>query len=156
MAEPPTQTRIAENKKARFDYTITDTFEAGLVLTGTEVKSLRNGKANIRDAYAAVHGEEIWLINAHIDVYKQGNRFNHEPLRHRKLLLKKREINKLIGALKTKGVTLIPLNMFFNARGIAKIEMGIATGKKKHEKREAIKERDWKREQSRAMKGDRE
>lgn len=142
------------NRKARFEYKIDDTFEAGIVLTGTEVKSLRAGKASIQESYAAVHDEELWLINATIESYKQGNRFNHEPKRKRKLLLKKREIQKMIGALKTKGVTMIPLKLYFNDRGFAKLQLGIATGKKQHEKRETIKERDWKREQGRILKGE--
>ena len=150
---PRMRISVALNRKARFDYHINDTMEAGIVLTGTEVKSLRAGKANIQDAYAAEHGEELWLINSHIDEYTQGNRFNHQPRRHRKLLLKKREVSKLIGQLRTKGVTLIPLELYFNERGIAKIALGLATGKKQHDKRDAIKERDWKREQARALKG---
>lgn len=150
---PPEEREVvASNRKAHFDYHIEDVWEAGLVLTGTEVKSLRAGKAQIRDAYGTAHGNEIWLINSYIEEYKQGNRFNHHPTRHRKLLLKAREVKKIIGSLKVKGVTLIPLNLYFNARGIAKIEIGLATGKKKYEKRDAIKERDWKREQSRIMK----
>lgn len=128
--------------------------EAGIVLTGTEVKSLRDGKANIRDAYAFERGEEIWLHNAYIAEYRRGNRFNHAPTRERKLLLRRREIRKLIGALKTKGVTLIPLELYFNEKGIAKLNLGLATGKKKYEKREAIKERYWKREQGRLLKGE--
>jgi SsrA-binding protein len=149
-----TRVQVATNRKARHEYTIADTLEAGIVLTGTEVKSMRNGKANIQDAYATEYRGEIWLVNARIEVYTQGNRFNHEPLRHRKLLLKAKEIKKLLGALRTKGVTLIPLQLYFNEKGIAKLEIGLATGKKKHEKREAIKERDWKRDQARAIKGD--
>lgn len=141
------------NRKARFEYTIDELFQAGIALTGTEVKSLRLGKASIGEAYAAAHDEEIWLINATIEEYKQGNRFNHEPKRKRKLLLKRKEINKLIGALKNKGVTLIPLKLYFNDRGIAKLELGLATGKKQHEKRESIKDREWKREQARLLKG---
>lgn len=124
------------------------------MLQGTEVKALRAGKANIRDAYASHEGNEMWLINANIEEYTQGNRFNHQPRRPRKLLLKRREIKKLIGQLNTKGVTLVPLELFFNERGFAKCLLGVATGKKKYEKREAIKERDWKREQSRALKND--
>lgn len=123
------------------------------MLTGTEVKSLRNGKGNIKEAYAAAENNEIWLINAHIDEYKQGNRFNHNPRRTRKLLLHRGEIKKLIGRIKTKGVTLVPLNLYFNEKGMVKLEIGVATGKKKYEKREAIKERDWKRDQARALKG---
>ncbi len=140
------------NRKARFEYKIEETFEAGLVLTGTEVKSLRLGKASIQEAYATIYKEEAWLINSTIEEYKQGTRYNHEPKRQRKLLLKRREIKKLIGALKTKGVTLIPLKLYFNQRGIAKLQLGLATGKKQHEKRDAIKERDWKREQARLLK----
>ena len=142
---------IAVNKKARHDYQIEETLEAGLVLTGTEVKSLREGKANIRDAYAFERGGEIWLHNAYIAEDKQGNRFNHAPLRERKLLLRKSEIRKLVGSLKTKGVTLVPLELFFNEKGIAKLSVGLASGKRQYEKREAIKERDWKREQARLM-----
>lgn len=154
---PPQQKKsVALNRKARFEYTIGDVTEAGIVLTGTEVKSLRAGKASIQDAYASEHGEELWLINAHIDEYSQGNRNNHNPLRHRKLLMKKREINKFIGQLKTKGVTLIPLELYFNERGVAKLALGVATGKKQHEKREAIKDREWKREQGRLLKGERD
>lgn len=148
----PTRQPIAVNKKARHDYHIEDTLEAGIVLQGTEVKSLREGKANIRDAYAFERGGEIWLHNCYIAEYKMGNRFNHAPTRERKLLLKRREIKKLIGQLKTKGVTLIPLELYFNEKGIAKLMIGLASGKKKYEKREAIKERDWKREQARLLK----
>ncbi len=152
MAKPLDKVTVAQNRKARHNYTITDTLEAGLVLHGTEVKSLRAGRANIRDAYATEKDGEIWLLNAHIEEYKMGNRNNHQPLRHRKLLLKKREIKKLIGLTATKGATLVPLELFFNERGIAKIIIGIATGKKQHEKREAEKERDWKRQQAVLMK----
>lgn len=148
----PDRITISVNKKARFEYFIEEEFEAGMVLTGTEVKSLRDGKANIKDAYAFERGGEIWLHNCHISEYKRGNRFNHAPLRERKLLLHRKEIKKLIGALKSKGTTLAPLELFFNERGYAKIKLGLASGKKKHEKREAIKERDWKREQGRILK----
>lgn len=154
MNKPLDRQVIAQNKKARHDYTISDTYEAGLVLQGTEVKAMRVGKANIRDSYATHQENEIWLLNVHIDEYTQGNRFNHAPRRPRKLLLKQREIKKLIGLLKTKGVTLVPLELYFNERGYAKCELGVATGKKKYEKRDAIKERDWKRDQDRAMKND--
>ena len=150
-----TKVTVATNRKARHEYFIEDVYEAGLALTGTEVKSLREGKANIKESYASVDkAEEVWLINAYIEEYKQGNRNNHDPKRHRKLLLKRREINKLLGALKVQGTTLIPLSLYFNEKGIAKLEIGLARGKKKYEKREAIKERDWKREQARALKGD--
>lgn len=143
---------VALNRKARFEYTIEEEIEAGIVLTGTEVKSLRAGKANIADAYAAVkEGDGIWLLNAYIAEYFEGNRFNHEPKRARKLLLHKKQINKLAGRLKVKGVTLIPLSLYFNRRGLAKIKMGIAVGKKSYEKRDVIKKRDWERDKARIM-----
>ena len=143
---------VAENRKARYNYFIDGTIEAGIMLVGTEVKSLRAGHANIADAYAAVEGDEIFLINCDIAVYDKANRFNHEPRRPRKLLLRRREINKLIGQVKKGGVTLIPLSLYFNERGIAKIELGLAHGKKKHDKRATEKERDWKREKDRLLK----
>lgn len=143
---------IATNKKARFDYTITDTYEAGIVLVGTEVKSLRNGAVNLKDSHAVVEGNEVWLLNVHIEEYTQGNRNNHRPTRPRKLLLNGREIKKLTGSIKAKGTTLVPLAMYFNDKGYVKVEIGLASGKKKHEKREAIKERDWKRDQARSLK----
>jgi SsrA-binding protein len=145
-------TTVAVNRKARFEYTLEDEFEAGLVLTGTEVKSLRTGRANIADAYAGERQGEFWLWNATIPEYAGGNRHNHEPKRARKLLLHKRQMNKLIGRLKNKGVTLVPLSLYFNSRGIAKIKLALAVGKKQYEKRETIKERDWKRQQSRLLK----
>lgn len=144
-------TTVSFNRKARFEYTIEEEFEAGIVLTGTEVKSLRAGKANIGDAYAGVKGEEIWLFNATIAEYAGGNRFNHEPRRDRKLLLHKKQINKLLGKLKTKGVTLVPLSLYFNSRGMAKLKIAIATGKKAYEKRDTIKKRDWERDKARIM-----
>lgn len=143
---------VAINRKARFEYSIDDVFEAGLVLVGTEVKSLRAGRANIQDAYAGPYQEEIWLYNAHISEYEQGNRNNHKPTRPRKLLLHKKQVNKLLGLLKVKGTTLIPLQMYFNASGFAKLELGVARGKKQYEKRETIKARDWKKEQGRLLK----
>lgn len=143
---------IAFNRKARYEYTIEEEFEAGLVLTGTEVKSLRLGKANIGDAYAGPKDEAIWLINAHIAEYAGGNRFNHEPRRPRKLLLHKKQIKKLLGRLKVKGVTLVPLSLYFNSRGLAKVKLGLAMGKKTYEKRDAIKQRDWQRDKARIMK----
>lgn len=142
---------VAFNRKARFDYAIEEEIEAGLVLTGTEVKSLRQGKANISDAYAGGKEDAIWLFNATIAEYPGGNRFNHEPRRPRKLLLHKRQIKKLLGRLKVKGVTLIPLSLFFNSRGLAKITLGLATGKKEYEKRDDIKKRDWQRDKARIM-----
>lgn len=143
---------VAINRRARFEYSLEDVYEAGLVLQGTEVKSLRSGRANIQDAYAGLYQGEIWLFNAHIPEYKMGNRFNHMPTRPRKLLLQSRQINKLRGLLKVRGTTLVPLQLYFNASGYAKLEFAVAYGKKLHDKREAIKDRDWKREQSRLLK----
>ena len=140
-----------ENRKARHNYFIEDTIEAGIMLTGTEVKSLRQGGANIAESYAAEKEGALWLLNAHISEYKGGNRFNHEPLRPRKLLLHKREIDKLIGAVRRSGNTIVPLKIYFNDRGYAKVLLGIARGKKQHDKRASIKERDWKREQGRLI-----
>ncbi len=144
--------QVALNRKARFEYSITEEFEAGMVLTGTEVKSLRAGRANINDAYAAAREGELWLLNAHIEEYGQGNRFNHELRRPRKLLLQARQIRKIIGQLKVKGVTLIPLSLYFNSRGYAKVKLGLGIGKKKYEKRETIKARDWQRQKDRLLK----
>ena len=142
---------IAENRRARFDYFIDDTIEAGLVLTGTEVKSLRNGRANIAESYAAVEGREIMLINATIPEYGPANRFNHQPRRPRKLLLHRKQIDKLIGAVQREGRTLAPLKLYFNDKGRVKLELALATGKKAHDKRAVVAERDWKREQGRLM-----
>ena len=142
---------IAENRRARYDYFIENTLEAGLQLTGTEVKSLRNGRANIAESYAAVEGREIVLINANIPEYGPANRFNHEPKRPRKLLLHRKEIDKLIGAVQRDGRTLAPLKLYFNDKGRVKLELALATGKKAHDKRAATAERDWKREQGRIM-----
>jgi SsrA-binding protein len=141
----------AENRKARFNYAIEDTFEAGVALTGTEVKSIRNGKATIAESYADARGGEIWLVNATIPEYLQGNRFNHAPKRPRKLLLHRRQINKLIGAVEREGMTLIPLKLYFNEKGRAKIELALAKGKKLHDKRETEKKRDWNREKGRLL-----
>ena len=144
---------IAENRRARFDYFLEQTFEAGLALTGSEVKSLRNGRANIAESYAAVQGDEIMLVNADIPPYAQsGPHFNHEPRRHRKLLLKRKEIDKLIGAVQRDGRTIIPTKLFWNDRGMAKLEVALAKGKKEHDKREATAERDWQRDKARLMK----
>lgn len=143
---------VAVNRKARFEYAIGEVVEAGLVLQGTEVKSLRNGRANIADAYASHKDGEIWLWNADIPQFTHGNRNNHEPKRGRKLLLNARQVKKLIGELKVRGTTLIPLELYFNARGYAKVAMAVAKGKAQHDKRDVIKERDWKREQGRLMK----
>ena len=142
---------VAENRKARFNYEIVETFEAGLVLTGTEVKSLREGKANIAESYAAEEGGEIWLINSYLPEYLQANRFNHETRRRRKLLLNKREVRKLIGAVQREGMSLVPLRIYFNERGRAKLEIALARGKKLHDKRETEKKRDWERQKARLM-----
>ncbi|MDR9761930.1 SsrA-binding protein SmpB [Rhizobium redzepovicii] len=143
---------VAENRKARFNYEIIDTYEAGLVLMGTEVKSLREGKANIAESYASDEGGEIWLINSYLPEYLQANRFNHEPRRRRKLLLSGREIHRLRSAVNREGMTLIPLKIYFNDRGRAKMELALAKGKKLHDKRESEKERDWNRQRSRLLK----
>ncbi|MGG7538455.1 SsrA-binding protein SmpB [Rhizobium sp. 12,4] len=143
---------VAENRKARFNYEIIDTYEAGLVLKGTEVKSLREGKANIAESYAADEDGEIWLINSYLPEYLQANRFNHEPRRRRKLLLSGREIHRLRSAVNREGMTLVPLKIYFNDRGRAKMELALAKGKKLHDKRESEKERDWNRQKSRLLK----
>ena len=148
----PQEKLIAQNRRARFDYALEEFFEAGLVLTGSEVKSLRNGRANIQESFAAKEGEDLFLINSHIDEWKTGGFFNHEPRRPRKLLLKKKEINRLLGAIERKGYTLVPVRMFFNARGKIKIEIALGKGKTSHDKRHAQKDRDWKREKSRLLK----
>ncbi len=142
---------VAENRKARFNYAIEDTLEAGVALTGTEVKSARNGKTNIAESYADSKGGEIWLVNANIPEYLQANRFNHEPRRPRKLLLHRKQINKLIGAIEREGMTLIPLKMYFNERGKIKLQLALAKGKKLHDKRESEKKRDWSREKGRLL-----
>lgn len=144
--------KVAINRSARFEYEIQEQFEAGIQLLGTEVKSLRNGRANIQEAYASHRDGEIWLWNMDIPHYAQGNINNHEPRRGRKLLLSKRQVQKLIGALKIKGVTLVPLSIYFNDRGWAKVHIAIGVGRKKYEKREVIKEREWKRTQSKLLK----
>lgn len=143
---------VAQNRKARHDYFIEDSIEAGMVLTGTEVKSLRAGHATLGDAYAVEKGGAIYLVNAHISEYAGGNQENHEPLRERKLLLHKREIVRLIEATQRRGMTVVPLALYFNARGIAKVHLGIAKGKRQYDKRAAIKDRDWKRDKARLMK----
>jgi len=143
---------IAENRRARFDYFLEQTFEAGLALTGSEVKSLRNGRANIAESYAAVEGDQIMLVNADIPPYTQANRFNHEPRRPRKLLLHRKEIDRLIGAVQREGRTLVPTKLYWNDKGLAKLELALAKGKKVHDKREAEAERDWKRDKARLMK----
>ncbi|MEO6040822.1 MAG: SsrA-binding protein SmpB [Croceibacterium sp.] len=142
---------VAENRRARFDYFIEDKFEAGIALSGTEVKSLRFGEGSIAEAYAQVHDGEAWLINANIPEFSHGNRYNHEPKRPRKLLLHEREIEKMIGAVERKGMTLIPLSVYFNGRGRAKVELALAKGKQTHDKRATIKDRDWKRDKARLL-----
>src|ERR1700752_1225552 len=142
---------VADNRKARFNYFIDDTTEAGIALTGTEVKSLRQGKATIAESYADARDGEIWLINSNIPEYLQANRFNHAPKRPRKLLLHKKQINKLIGAVEREGMTLIPLKLYFNEQGRAKVELALAKGKKLHDKRETERKRDWNREKSRLL-----
>ena len=143
--------QIAQNRRARHDYFIDEQLEAGLVLCGTEVKSLREGHANIQEAYANEEGGEIWLRNAYIAEYANAARENHEPRRARKLLLKKREVEKLTAAVQRHGMTLVPLSLYFNARGIAKLQLGLARGKKTIDKRETEKQRDWDREKARLL-----
>jgi len=147
---PPPRT-VAQNRKARHEFHIEDSVEAGLQLTGSEVKSLRAGRANIGQAFAVDQRGEIWLMNAHIAEYAPAARFGHEPTRPRKLLLHKREIDKLMGQVKREGYTLVPLSIFFNGRGIAKLNLGLARGKKKADKREDIKKRDWERQKARLL-----
>jgi SsrA-binding protein len=142
---------VADNRKARFNYFIDETFEAGVALTGTEVKSLRQGKATIAESYADARGGEIWLINANIPEYLQANRFNHMPKRPRKLLLHRSQISKLIGAVERDGMTLVPLKLYFNEKGRAKIELALARGKKLYDKRDTEKTRSWERERGRLM-----
>jgi SsrA-binding protein len=142
---------VAENRRARFEYHIEDVFEAGIVLTGTEVKSLRFGEGSIAESYAEVKGGEVWLINSNVPEFSHGNRFNHTPKRPRKLLLKEREIAKFHGAVERKGMTLVPLSVYFNSRGRAKVELALAKGKNSADKRQTIKDRDWKRDQARIL-----
>ena len=142
---------IAVNRKARFNYEIGEVFEVGIVLTGTEVKSLRVGKATIAESYADARGDEIWLVNANIPEYLQGGRFNHAPKRLRKLLLHRRQINKLMGAVEREGMTLVALKLYFNEKGRAKLELALARGKKLHDKRESEKRRSWERERGRLL-----
>ena len=144
--------RIAENRKARHEYFVTDTWEAGIMLTGTEVKSLRKGSSNIAESYASPEEDGLWLINMYIpEHHASGAFFNHEPRRKRKLLLHKSELHKLILAVERKGMTIVPLELYFNARGKAKLKLGLAEGKKIHDKRDSEKKRDWDREKSRIM-----
>lgn len=153
MAKPQPGKKIAaENRKARRNYAIEDTLEAGLMLHGTEVKSLREGKGEIAESYASSENGEMWLINAYIPEYDKAARFNHEERRPRKLLLKRREMARLSQAVEREGMTIIPLLLYFNEKGIAKLELALAKGKKLHDKRETDKERDWNRDKQRLMK----
>ncbi len=151
MAKAQERKAVAQNRKARHDYFITSTLEAGMVLLGTEVKSLREGGCQLTDAHAAERDGELWLVNAHIPEYRGGNRFNHEPKRPRKLLVSRRERDKLIGAVTREGMTIVPLQLYFNERGIAKCELGLAKGKKLADKRATERDRDWSREKARLM-----
>ncbi|WP_019995738.1 SsrA-binding protein SmpB [Aureimonas ureilytica] len=153
MAKKPARNNVAaENRKARFHYEIIDTLEAGLVLTGTEVKSLREGRATIAESYATEEGGEIWLINSNVPEYLQANRFNHEPKRRRKILVHAAQRNRLAGAVQRDGMTLVPLKIYFNDKGRAKLELAVAKGKNAPDKRETLKERDWNRQKQRVMK----
>lgn len=143
---------VTENRRARYDYEIIDTVEAGMMLMGTEVKSLRKGQANLQEAYAGEKDGGIWLLGCTIAEWEGGNRMNHEPRRNRQLLLKKREIAKLLASTQQKGMTLVPLKIYFNERGLAKCLIGIAKGKRAHEKRDTIKDREWEREKERVLK----
>jgi SsrA-binding protein len=154
MAKPDPKDRYriaADNRRARFDFEITETIEAGIMLTGTEIKSLRNGKASIIESYAGPQGEELFLFNANIPEYLEANRFNHTPKRPRKLLLHRRQIDKWIGATQRQGYTVVPMKIYFNEKGRAKIELGLGRGKKLHDKRETDKQRDWNRDKQRIM-----
>ncbi|WP_108663610.1 SsrA-binding protein SmpB [Acuticoccus kandeliae] len=155
MAKPnnpdPNSRTVAENRRARFNYEILDTFEAGIQLHGTEVKSLRQGRSNIAESYAGASGDELWLYNAYVPEYLEAGRFNHETKRPRKLLMHRRELNKLTAAVSQEGLTLVPLRIYFNARGIAKVLIGLARGKKTHDKRETEKKRDWQRDKARLL-----
>jgi SsrA-binding protein len=142
---------VAENRRAKFDYYIDTVFEAGIMLTGTEVKSLRFGEGSIAESYAEVRKGEAWLVNSNVPEFSHGNRYNHVPKRPRKLLLHEREIEKLHSAVERKGMTLVPLSIYFNSRGRAKVELALAKGKNAADKRATTKERDWKRDQARIM-----
>ncbi|BCB20359.1 MAG: SsrA-binding protein SmpB [Bosea sp.] len=150
--DPERYRLAADNRKARFNYEIKETIEAGLALQGTEVKSLRGGRATIGESYAGPMGDELWLFNSYIPEYLEANRFNHEVRRPRKLLLHRRQIHKLMGAIQREGYTVIPLKVYFNEKGRAKIELGLGRGKKLHDKRETEKTRDWNRDKQRLLK----
>jgi len=149
--EPDNRRVVAQNRKARFNYHIGETFEAGIALSGSEVKSLRSGKATIAESYADARAGEIWLVNANIPEYAQAGPFTHTPKRPRKLLLHARQINRLVGAVEREGMTIVPLKLYFNKRGRAKVEIALARGKKLHDKRDTEKKRDWQRERGRLM-----
>jgi SsrA-binding protein len=155
MARPrPPATKVktvAENRRARFEYAVEEVLDAGIMLSGTEVKSLRFGEGSIAESYAEVKNGEVWLVNANIPEFSHGNRFNHEPKRPRKLLLTARQIEKLHAAVSRQGMTLVPLSVYFNERGRAKVELAVAKGRKMHDKREHLKAQDWKREQGRLL-----
>jgi SsrA-binding protein len=146
----PEQT-VALNRRARHEFSIEDTFEAGLVLTGTEIKSIRTGKVQLANAYARIERDEAWLIGAHIAPFEQGNRYNHEPMRTRKLLLRRSEIDELLGKTKSKGLTLVPLRLYINDKGRAKLELGLARGKQQHDRRHEIADRDSRRDMAREL-----
>ncbi|MCR9236080.1 MAG: SsrA-binding protein SmpB [Alphaproteobacteria bacterium] len=152
QAEKPKRQIIADNRRARFDYEIGDVVEAGIMLVGTEVKALRNGRANLQESYAGPDGNELFLFNFHIPEYTEGNRNNHEPRRPRKLLMSRREIDRMLNGIQRGGMTIVPLKTYFNDRGLVKVELALAKGKKSHDKRETEKQRDWNREKSRLMK----
>jgi len=148
----PTGSTVATNRRARFDYFIDETLEAGIMLTGSEVKSLRQGKASLNECYAAPGNDELWLINSYIAEYNHAGRStNHAPRRNRKLLVHRRELNRLLGQTKLEGVTLVPISIYFNKRGLAKVQLGVARGKKKVDKRETIKAREWNRQKARVL-----
>jgi len=156
MARPQSKTfdkfkTVAENRRARFDYHIDETLEAGIALTGTEVKSLRFGEGSIAESYAEVRDGEAWLVNANVPEFSHGNRHNHEPKRPRKLLLHGREVARLQGSVERKGMTLVPLSIYFNSRGRAKVELALARGKNAADKRQTVKDRDWKRDKARIL-----
>ena len=155
MAKPkkadPNNKTIAENRRARFNYAVEETFEAGIVLVGTEGKALREGQANIAESYAAIENEELMLINANIPIYAPASQFNHLPTRPRKLLMKRRELNKLMAETQRKGRTIVPLKMYFNDKGLVKLLVGVATGKDNRDKRDSVKNRDWQRDKARLM-----
>jgi SsrA-binding protein len=142
---------VAENRRARFDYEIIDTVEAGIQLLGTEVKSLREGKATIAESYASVEDGELWLINSYVPEFLQANRFNHEPRRRRKLLVSRKQREVMARSIEREGMTVVPLRLFFNAKGLAKIDIAVAKGRKSYDKRHAIKERDWERSKARLV-----